>query len=94
VVYDCFGDFEGFILDDCGREIRFVVREDEMETLVRFAWRSASRSQSWFASPTGDGRCRSSCAALRCRWAPPEGDRSARARRATRPGCWQDRPRD
>ena len=39
VVYDCFGDFEGFILDDCGREIRFVVREHEMETLVRFAWR-------------------------------------------------------
>ena len=72
IVYDCFGDFEKFILDDCGCEIRFIVREHMMETLVRFARREPSRSKSWLASPTGDGRCRSSCAALRTWSARPQ----------------------
>jgi hypothetical protein len=39
LVYDCFGDFEGFLLDDCGTEIAFQAREHEIEALVRTAWR-------------------------------------------------------
>jgi hypothetical protein len=39
LAYDCFGDFEGFLLDDCGREIRFVAREHQIEELVQLAWR-------------------------------------------------------
>lgn len=38
VIYDCFGDFEGFLLDDCSREIRFYSREHQIECLVRLAW--------------------------------------------------------
>jgi hypothetical protein len=39
VVYDCFGDFEGFLLDECGTEVTFRTRERRMEDLVRLAWR-------------------------------------------------------
>jgi len=39
LAYDCFGDFEGFVLDVCGKEIRFIAREHEIEGLVRLAWR-------------------------------------------------------
>lgn len=39
IVYDCYGDFEGFTLDDCGREFRFSARESEIEELVTRAWR-------------------------------------------------------
>jgi len=39
VIYDCFGDFEGFWLDDCSASIRFHAREQEIERLVRDAWR-------------------------------------------------------
>jgi Lysine-specific metallo-endopeptidase len=39
VVYDCFGDFEGFLLDGCDVEVRFDAREPEIERLVRTAWR-------------------------------------------------------
>ena len=39
VVCDCFGDFKGFVLDVCGKEIRFDAREHEIEALVRLAWR-------------------------------------------------------
>lgn len=39
VTYDCFGDFEGFVLDTCGKEIWFNAREHEIEELVRMAWR-------------------------------------------------------
>jgi hypothetical protein len=39
IIYDCFGNFEGFVLDDCGVEVRFVSREHEVERLVRTAWR-------------------------------------------------------
>jgi len=39
IVYDCFGGFEGFLLDECGRETRFMVREREMEAVVTRAWR-------------------------------------------------------
>jgi len=38
LIYDCFGDFEGFVLDDCGREFRFRAREHEIEKLAREAW--------------------------------------------------------
>jgi len=39
LIYDCFGDFEGFILDVCGKEIRFKAREHQIEHLVEIAWR-------------------------------------------------------
>jgi hypothetical protein len=40
LVYDRFGDFEGFLLEtEAGHELRFRSREAEIEELVRFAWR-------------------------------------------------------
>jgi hypothetical protein len=39
LIYDCFGDFEGFLLDVCGKEFRFFAREHEIEALVEQAWR-------------------------------------------------------
>lgn len=40
LVYDRFGDFEGFLLEtEEGHEHRFYSREAEIEELVRFAWR-------------------------------------------------------
>lgn len=39
LVYDCFGDFEGFLLDECGKELKFEAREHRIEALVRTAWR-------------------------------------------------------
>jgi hypothetical protein len=39
IIYDCFGDFEGFLLDVCGTEFRFFAREHEIEALVERAWR-------------------------------------------------------
>lgn len=39
ILYDCHGDFEGFVLDECGRERGFVARERRIEELVRWAWR-------------------------------------------------------
>ena len=40
VVYDRFGDFEGFhLLTEEGRERIYFSREDEIEDLVRYAWR-------------------------------------------------------
>lgn len=39
VIYDCFGDFEGFILDDCGRERVFKSCEKAIEEVVRRACR-------------------------------------------------------
>jgi hypothetical protein len=39
LIYDCFGDFEGFLLDDCGTELVFQAREHRIEELVRIAWR-------------------------------------------------------
>ncbi len=39
LIYDCFGDFEGFLLDVCGKEFRFFAREHEIEKLVEQAWR-------------------------------------------------------
>jgi hypothetical protein len=39
VIYDRFGDFEGFILlTESGHEHRFNATEAEIEQLVRFAW--------------------------------------------------------
>ena len=39
IIYDCFGDFDGFLLDLCGREIRFRAREHRIEALALTAWR-------------------------------------------------------
>lgn len=39
LIYDCFGDFEGFLLDTCGEEIAFEAREHRIEALVNTAWR-------------------------------------------------------
>ncbi len=39
LIFDRFGDFEGFLLrDECGEERCFRSRESEIEALVRFAW--------------------------------------------------------
>jgi hypothetical protein len=39
LIFDRFGDFEGFLLrDECGEEHCFRSRESEIEALVRFAW--------------------------------------------------------
>jgi hypothetical protein len=41
VIYDRFGDFEGFLLlTETGHEVRFHSREAEIEALVRFAWQA------------------------------------------------------
>jgi subtilase family serine protease len=41
LVYDRFGDFEGFLLlTEHGEEHRFYSRESEIEALVRFAWQN------------------------------------------------------
>jgi hypothetical protein len=41
VVYDRFGDFEGFmLLTEAGHERAFRSRESEIEALVRFAWQN------------------------------------------------------
>jgi len=39
LIYDCFGDFKGFLLSDCGRETEFEAREHRIEALARIAWR-------------------------------------------------------
>lgn len=39
LIYDCFGDFEGFLLDVCGKEIRYNAREHQIEHVVETAWR-------------------------------------------------------
>ena len=39
IIYDCFGDFEGFVLDCCGSEIVFAAREHRIEALAMIAWR-------------------------------------------------------
>jgi hypothetical protein len=39
LIYDCFGDFEGFLLDDCGSELSFRAREHRIESLADTAWR-------------------------------------------------------
>ena len=38
LIYDGFGDFEGFILETHGGEHRYVSREDEVQALVKRAW--------------------------------------------------------
>jgi Common central domain of tyrosinase len=37
VLYDCFGDFEGFVLTTCDGEHRFAIREQAIERLVHRA---------------------------------------------------------
>lgn len=43
LLYDCFGDFEGFVLSDCEREHRFHTREKAIEALVDRACRERTR---------------------------------------------------
>jgi hypothetical protein len=38
LVYDCFGDFDGFLLDTHGEQRAFASREVRIEELVRKAW--------------------------------------------------------
>ena len=38
LIYDCFGDFSGFLLDECGVETAFEAREHQIEALARVAW--------------------------------------------------------
>ena len=44
LVYDRFGDFEGFILDTEDGERRFTCREVEIEEVVRRAWAARVRT--------------------------------------------------
>jgi hypothetical protein len=37
MLYDCYGDFEGFVLDECPGERVFMCRERAMENLIRHA---------------------------------------------------------
>ncbi len=39
LIYDCFGDYAGFLLDTCGKELEFCAREHQIEALARTAWR-------------------------------------------------------
>jgi hypothetical protein len=39
LIYDCFGDFAGFLLDTCGKEREFCTHEHQIEALARTAWR-------------------------------------------------------
>ncbi len=39
LIYDCFGDFAGFLLDTCGKEREFCTHEQRIELLARTAWR-------------------------------------------------------
>ncbi|HTQ22881.1 hypothetical protein [Mycobacterium sp.] len=44
VVYDHFGDFEGFLLEtETSHERRFHSREQDLECLVREAWKEKTR---------------------------------------------------
>lgn len=38
LIYDYFGDFEGFLLDVDGKEVAFHAREHQIEALARIAW--------------------------------------------------------
>lgn len=41
IIYDCFGDFEGFVLGCCDRDRLFRSREARIEAIVRLALRDA-----------------------------------------------------
>ena len=47
LVYDRFGDFEGFLLDTEDGERKFKSREREMEELAERAWRERLRLTVW-----------------------------------------------
>jgi hypothetical protein len=42
VIYDCFGDFEAFVIEDCERHHHFVSNEPGIEAVVRRACRERS----------------------------------------------------
>ena len=42
VIYDCFGDFEGFVLCDCDEPHKFHTREPAIETIALRACREHS----------------------------------------------------
>jgi hypothetical protein len=45
LIYDCYGDFTGFVLDTCPGERTFLSREERIHRLIRLAcdqrWRIA-----------------------------------------------------
>jgi hypothetical protein len=43
LIYDCYGDFEGFVLQDCDRRRRFKACEKALEEVVRRACRDRTR---------------------------------------------------
>jgi hypothetical protein len=47
LIYDHFGDFVGFMLDDGKREHKFFSREKDVERLVERAWRERLRLTIW-----------------------------------------------
>lgn len=47
LIFDRFGDFEGFVLDTEDGERKFFSREKEMEELAERAWRERLRITVW-----------------------------------------------
>ena len=47
LIFDRFGDFEGFVLDTEDGERKFLSREKEMEELAEHAWRERLRISVW-----------------------------------------------
>ena len=55
VHYDCFGDFEGFVLEDCC-DGRLVVRgSKDLERVVLMAWRERTRVTVYYQAASHDG---------------------------------------
>lgn len=63
ILYDCFGDFEGFVLDECPHEHVFRSRERAIETLVR---RACSERIRVTVDVRDDASCRLVRIALHC----------------------------
>ncbi len=57
VIFDCFGDFEGFVLDTCSARQRFFSREKQIGTLVLRACKERFVLSVFFA-PGGERRIR------------------------------------
>jgi len=43
IIYDCFGDFQGFVLDDCCEQYEFVTRERGLSEIIISAFRHRFR---------------------------------------------------
>lgn len=53
LIYDCFGDFEGFVLEDCERKFVFKSCEKAMEEVVRRACRERLKVTVYFRRKGG-----------------------------------------